>query len=47
MTEKLGKRYSTEIKESILKRMMPPNNEAISQICEDHEKEPLQLQYRF
>jgi transposase len=35
MTEKLGKRYSAEIKESILKRMMPPNNESISQICEE------------
>jgi len=35
MTEKLGKRYSKEIKESILKRMMPPNNEAISRISEE------------
>ncbi len=32
MTEKLGRRYSKEIKEAIIKRMMPPNNEAISQI---------------
>ena len=32
MTEKLGRRYSKEIKESIIKRMMPPKNEAISQI---------------
>ena len=35
MTEKLGKRYSKEIKDSILKRMMPPNNEAISRISEE------------
>jgi transposase-like protein len=35
MTEKLGKRYSKEIKESILKRMIPPNNEAISRISEE------------
>lgn len=35
MTEKLGKRYSKEIKESILKRMMPPNNEAISRISDE------------
>ena len=35
MTEKLGKRYSKEIKEAIVKRMMPPSNEAISQICEE------------
>ncbi|MEH6908866.1 transposase [Neobacillus drentensis] len=35
MTEKIGRRYTKEIKESILKRMMPPNNEAISQICEE------------
>jgi transposase len=35
MTEKLGKRYPNEIKESIVKRMMPPNNEAISQISEE------------
>ncbi|WML41222.1 transposase [Neobacillus sp. OS1-2] len=35
MTEKLGRRYSREIKESIVKRMMPPNNEAISRISEE------------
>jgi transposase-like protein len=35
MTEKLGKRYPKELKESIIKRMMPPNNEAISQISEE------------
>jgi transposase len=35
MTEKLGKRYSKDIKESILKRMMPPKNEAISRISEE------------
>jgi transposase len=35
MTEKLGKRYPKEIKEAIIKRMMPPNNEAISQISEE------------
>ncbi|MDM5284691.1 transposase [Peribacillus frigoritolerans] len=35
MTEKLGKRYSKEIKESILKRMLPPNNEAVSLISEE------------
>ena len=27
-----GKRYSEEMKEAILKRMMPPNNESVSQI---------------
>lgn len=35
MAENLGRRYSKEMKESILKRMMPPNNEAISQISEE------------
>jgi transposase len=35
MTEKLGKRYTKEMKESIVKRMMPPNNEAISRISEE------------
>ncbi|MFZ3591165.1 transposase [Bacillus sp. DJP31] len=30
-----GQRYTTEMKESILKRLMPPNNESISQISED------------
>src|SRR5262245_46091968 len=35
MTKKLGKRYPKEIKDAIVKRMMPPNNESISRICED------------
>ncbi|MFB3160192.1 transposase [Neobacillus sp. 179-J 1A1 HS] len=35
MTGKLGKRYSDEMKESILKRMMPPNNEAISKLGDE------------
>ena len=35
MTGKLGKRYSKEMKEAILKRMMPPNNESIKQISEE------------
>lgn len=35
MIDKLGNRYSKEIKESIVKRMMPPNNEAISRISEE------------
>jgi transposase len=35
MTGKLGKRYSDEMKESILKRMMPPNNEAISKLDDE------------
>lgn len=35
MTEKLGRRYSKDIKESIVKRMMSPNNEAISRISEE------------
>lgn len=35
MTGKLGKRYSDEMKESILKRMMPPNNEAISKLSDE------------
>jgi transposase len=34
MTGKLGKRYSNEMKDSILKRMMPPNNEPISKLSE-------------
>ena len=35
MTGKLGKRYSKEMKEATLKRMMPPNNESIKQISEE------------
>lgn len=35
MTKKLGKRYTKEMKESIVKRMMPPSNEAVSHICEE------------
>jgi transposase len=35
MTGNLGKRYSKEMKEAILKRMMPPNNESIKQISEE------------
>ncbi|WP_335869077.1 transposase [Bacillus sp. 2205SS5-2] len=35
MAEKLGKRYPKEIKEAIIKRMMPPNNEAISRFSEE------------
>ncbi|WP_335871354.1 hypothetical protein [Bacillus sp. 2205SS5-2] len=35
MAEKIGKRYPQEIKEAIIKRMMPPNNEAISRISEE------------
>lgn len=35
MTEKSRKRYSNEMKEAIVKRMMPPNNEAISHISEE------------
>lgn len=30
-----GKRYTEEMKESIIKRMMPPNNESVSQISEE------------
>ncbi|MEQ6378777.1 transposase, partial [Bacillaceae bacterium S4-13-56] len=30
-----GKRYTEEMKESILKRMMPPNNESVSQISQE------------
>lgn len=37
MIEKLEKQYSKEIKESILKRMIPPTNEAISRISEESE----------
>lgn len=32
MGKELGKRYTKEEKEAILKRMMPPNNEKISAI---------------
>lgn len=35
MTEIIRKRYSKEMKDSILKRMMPPNNEAISRISKE------------
>lgn len=35
MTEKVGKRYSQELKEIIITRMMPPSNEAISQISQE------------
>jgi transposase len=35
MTGKLGKRYTNEMKESILKRMMPPNNEPISRLSDE------------
>jgi transposase len=35
MTDKLGKRYSKEMKDSVVKRMMPPSNEAISRISEE------------
>lgn len=35
MAGKLGKRYTKEMKESILKRMMPPTNEAISKISDE------------
>ena len=35
MTEPNKKRYTKEMKDSILKRMMPPNNEAISRISEE------------
>jgi transposase len=30
-----GKRYTEEMKESILKRMMPPYNESVSQISQE------------
>jgi transposase len=35
MTDKLGKRYTKEMKEEILNRMMPPNNESIKRISEE------------
>jgi transposase-like protein len=35
MAENLGKRYTLENKEAILKRMMPPNNEKISVISKE------------
>jgi transposase len=35
MTEKNGVRYSQEQKESIIKRMMPPNNESVSKITKE------------
>ncbi|GGA69368.1 transposase [Ornithinibacillus halotolerans] len=30
-----GKRYTEEMKESIIKRMMPPNNESVSQLSKE------------
>jgi len=35
MAENLGKRYTQEKKEAVLKRMMPPNNEKISAISKE------------
>ena len=35
MTGKLGNRYTQEMKDSILKRMMPPNNEPISKLSDE------------
>lgn len=35
MTKKIGKQYPKEMKEAIINRMMPPNNEAISRISEE------------
>ena len=35
MTGKNGVRYSQEQKEAIIKRMMPPNNESVSQIAKE------------
>ncbi len=35
MTEKNGVRYSQEQKESIIKRMMPPNHESVSKISKE------------
>jgi len=35
MTRKNGKRYSQEQKEAIIKRMMPPNNESVTQISKE------------
>lgn len=37
MTDNLRKRYTKEMKDSIIKRMMPPNNESISRISDDTE----------
>src|SRR5699024_2599479 len=35
MKKSTGIRYSKELKESIVKRMMPPNNESVSSLCEE------------
>lgn len=35
MTRKHGVRYTKEQKEAVVKRMMPPNNESVSQIAEE------------
>ena len=35
MQRKNGVRYSKELKDSIIKRMMPPNNESVAQIAEE------------
>ncbi|NMD71242.1 transposase [Bacillus sp. DNRA2] len=35
MRSKPGQRYSKEFKESVLRRMMPPNNESINQLSEE------------
>lgn len=35
MSERLGNRYTKELKEEILKRMMLPNNESVKRISED------------
>jgi transposase len=35
MSERLGNRYTKELKDEILKRMMPPNNESVKKISED------------
>lgn len=35
MTKKNGKRYSEEIKASVMERMMPPNNESVNQLTKE------------
>src|SRR5699024_6675778 len=35
MRKNTGIRYSKELKESIVKRMMPPNNESVLSLCEE------------
>jgi transposase len=35
MSERLGNRYTKELKDEVLKRMMPPNNESVKKISED------------